>query len=117
MNGSFPVPQPSFAHSNISADGASPGRALSHVVTCAVGYTSLSFPSPTSPDCGTRRVALQLGGASPPAAGSAQDTSLGTRQLLQPFRKDALPLASLLGTRQNQILLESFSEKKFGHIK
>lgn len=61
MNGSFPVPQPSFAHSNISADGASPGRALSHVVTCAVGYTSLSFPSPTSPDCGTRRVALQLG--------------------------------------------------------
>lgn len=38
--------------------------------------------------------------------------TLGTCQLLQPFRKDALPLASLLGTLQNQILLGSFPEKK-----
>lgn len=44
--------------------------------------------------------------------------TLGTCQLLQPFRKDALPLASLLGTLQNQILLGSVPEKKkIGHIK
>lgn len=113
MNGSFPVSQASLAHGNISADGASPGRALSHVVTYAVGYTSLSLPSPTSPDCGTRQVALQLRGAT----GSSQDTSLGRCQLLQPFRKDALPLASLLGTLQNQILLGCFPEKQIDHIK
>lgn len=107
MNGSFPV-LPTVTFQQTGPPQAEHCHTLSHVQW--VTPVSASHPQPAL--TGTRQVALQLGGASSPATGSGQDTSLGTRQLLQPLRKDALPLAPLLGPLQKQILLGSFPEKK-----
>lgn len=96
----FPFRSPVMPGGDISVARASPGRALSHTITHAPSYTSLSSLSPTSPDSPTAapgRRALWFGSAGPPATGSWQDTGPSVHQLLRPFRKDVLPLAFLLG--------------------